>query len=185
MQLSEPIGEGRYRECYGIDGSNLCAKRLKPLKLNIKSLVAHILRDINQEELDIFLNLPEDLKPYFPSKYQKKNELLITERPKDFDDSFSKPLIEYGGIDNLSFWKSVDSIANLMVRHKLWLFDVFHMGNNIVVQRISENTYKPIIIDCKRFGWSSYPLQVNLLLDSEKEKKFHRRLDKFKQIFKK
>jgi len=158
---------------------------MKPLEFNIRSLIVHILRDINQEELEIWQNLPENLKEYFPKKYEKRGKLLISERPKDFDGTFSKTLIEYGSINNINFWESIDFIVHQMVDHKLRFFDIFHIGNNILVQRISEDVYKPIIIDCKRIGWSSYPLQINLLLDSEKKKKFYRRFNRFKRKFKK
>jgi hypothetical protein len=61
-------------------------------------------------------------------------------------------------------------MINIMASNKLWFFDIFHFGNNILVQRISENKFKPIIIDYKRLGWLSYPLQINLILNrKEKE----------------
>lgn len=183
MQLWKEIGMWNHRICYEIVDSDLCAKKIKPLTFHIRSLIAHIFRDINQEELKIFNSLPDDLKTYFPDYYEKKNDMLISQRPKDFDGSFSKTLIEYGPIENVYFWESIDIIISLMTKHKLRFFDAFHQGNNIVVQKISEDKYKPIIIDCKRVWWAAYPLQVNLLFNSEKQKKFNRRIVQFKQSF--
>lgn len=154
-----------------------------PVRVKFRSIVSHFFRDINQEELDIYKIIPKQLKPFFPGITHKNGTMLIAERPMDFDNSFSKPLLEYEKISNTNFWNDVDSIAGQLVKHKLWLFDVFHLGNNIIVKRISKNEYKPVIVDFKRFGYSCYPLQLNLLLDSEKEKKLYRRLERFKRDF--
>ena len=70
-----------------------------------------------------------------------------------------------------------------MIKYKLWFFDVFHLGNNIVIQRLDFDRFKPIIIDFKRSGWASYPLQLNLILDSQKEKKLLRRYERFREMF--
>jgi len=184
MHLGEQIGAGKYRECYAIPDTNLCAKKLKPLQARIWSILSHTLRDINQAELDRWRNIPEELKLFFPNIYKKSGKLLISERPKDYNGSYSKTLLEYKSIQNNNFWVLVDFLADTMVKHKLWLFDIFDFGDNILVQKKSENEYVPIIIDCKRFGWKSYPLQLNLLFYSEKKKKFYRKLERFKEKFK-
>lgn len=184
MQLAELIGIGGYRECYAISDSNLCAKKLKPLQANYKSIVAHFFRDINQEELGVYKTIPDELKPFFPGVTYRNGEMLVAERPKDYDLNYSKSLLEYGKISDKKFWRDVDEIATRLIKNKLWLLDVFHFGNNIIVQRVSKNSYKPIIIDCKRFGYLYFPLQVNLILNSEKEKKLYRRLERFKINFK-
>ena len=184
MQLTELIGIGGYRECYAISDSNLCAKKLKPLQARFRSFVAHFFRDINQEELDVYKTIPDELKPFFPGVTYRNGEMLVAERPKDYDHYYSKSVLEYGTISDKNFWRYVDEVAEHLIKNKLWLFDVFHFGKNIIVQRVSKNTYKPIIIDYKRFGYLCYPLQVNLILDSEKEKKLYRRLERFRKNFK-
>jgi hypothetical protein len=184
MQLTQIIGIGRYRECYAIANTDLCCKKVKPFKIKFRSMITHYFRDINQEEFNVYKTIPDELKSFFPGKIYKRGDMLVTQRPKDYDHSYSKSLLEYGKISDNKFWSDVDEIAEQLIKHKLWLFDVFHLGNNIIVQRVSKNIYKPIIIDCKRFGYFCYPLQVNLILDSEKEKKLNRRLERFKNIFK-
>jgi len=174
----------RYRECYAVEWSDLCIKKVKPLSANIRSIIANLLRDINQEEIDVFNSIPPELKDFFPTKFYKDWAIIISERPRDFDGNFSRTLNEYSGISNSDFWTSVDMISETLLSNKLYFFDIFHNWNNIVVQKVSKYSHKPIIIDCKRHGWSSYPLQINLLLDSEKEKKFKRRLERFKLKYK-
>lgn len=185
MQLKELIWTWRYRECYAVEWWDLCVKKIKPITINIRSLVCNLLRDINQEEINAYNNIPEELKSYFPVRFYKKWDILVSERPKDYDGSFSKTLQECSHISNENFWSDIDKISDMMLEKKLYFFDIFHHWNNILVQRISKDNFKPIIIDCKRCWWLSYPLQLNLILDSEKEKKFKRRLERFKKNFKK
>ena len=184
MQLTELIGLGRYRECYAISESNLCAKKLKPFKMDLRSLKTHILNDINRKDARIYNRIPRQLKTFFPKTHYNNGSYLISERPRDYDQSFSKTLQECKNISNDHFWNDIEFIVKEMVKCKLWYFDVFHLGNNIIVQQVSEQAYKPIIIDFKRVGWSSYPLQINLLFPKEKERKLYRRLEQFKNTFK-
>ena len=182
MELADKIGSGRHRECYAIPNSHLCAKKTKDLKFNTRSLVTHLLSNPNQKELKVYDLLPESLREFFPKIHQHEN-LIISERVLDLDGTYSKSLQEYGKVENPAFWSQVDEISDTMVQQKLYLFDVFHFGSNVLVQRISEDVYKPVIIDCKRLGWAAYPFQLHLMFDSEKEKKFRRRLERFKKRF--
>ena len=184
MQLSELIGIGRYRECYAIANTDLCLKRLKPIGLDFRLLSAHLLGDINQDEFEIIKGIPAELKFFFPQTVSKNGKMLISKRPKDFNGQYSKPVLEFGKISNPYFWDASDFIVEELIKHKLWLFDVFHLGNNILVQKLSESKYIPVIIDCKRSGYFSYPLQANLIFDAEKEKKLLRRHLRFKEKFK-
>ena len=152
MQQGELIGIGRYRECYAITGSDLCLKKLRPVKFDFRSLSSHLFRDINQEEFEIIKRIPDSLVPFFPDKISKNERMLISCRPKDFDGSYSRLIEETGIISNPYFWGAIDFIASEMIKHKLWWFDVLHLGNNVLVQKISETKYKPIVIDCKRAG---------------------------------
>lgn len=182
MELAHKIGSGRYRECYAIPGTHLCLKKTKDIEWNVRSLVTHILGNPNKKELAVYDMLPLELREFFPKMYGH-DDFLISERIRDFDGAYSKSLHEYGKVSNTAFWSHIKNIADMMLREKIYLFDVFHFGNNIIVQQVSENEYRPVIIDCKRLGWSAYPFQLNLMLDSEKEKKFRRRFERFCQRF--
>ena len=174
------IGTGRYRGCYALPGSDQCLKVLKPLRWSYRSLATHLWRDINREEIDIWSQIPDSMKSFFPNSISKNGNMLISHRPKDYDGTYSKTIEDLGSISNEYFWDAVDFISEEMIIHKIWLFDVFHLGNNIVVQKITKDKLIPIIIDCKRYGYWSYPLQIHLLSDKEKRKKLLRRLKRFK-----
>lgn len=66
---------------------------------------------------------------------------------------------------------------------ELYFFDVFHYGNNVIVKKLSETESFPMIVDFKRVGWKSYPLQPQLAFLSERRKKFFRRLGRFEKTF--
>ncbi len=185
MKLAEKIFEGHHRECFAISGKNLIVKKLKPgPKILWIKTDWFYRRNVNREEYDLYRSLPDSLMKYFPSFVELKDDMLIMERITDFDGRFSKTVLEYGRVANEFFWKDVETIVEILKDENLWLFDIFHYGNNMVVKKVSEEVFRPVIIDFKRMGWSSYPLQINLLFESECRKKFHRRLKKFIKKFK-
>ncbi len=185
FELAEKIGEGNFRECFAVKGEpGLCVKRLRPDLGFLQRLQVIILRRrMNQEELDTYNNLPEDLKPFFNPIMDATREHLLTARPLDFDGTHSKPVRDYGKITNSVFWKQVEEVVGLLDKHKIWFFDTFQVGTNIFVQRVSESMWKPIIVDYKHLGWKAFPMQFNLLFDSEKRKKFYRSYRRFEQRF--
>ncbi len=180
MELSEKIGEGHHRECFAVDGENLIVKKLKRKKQRscfLKKLLP--VRNVNAEEFQLYKSLPGSLKEYLPSYMEMKDDILIMERITDYDGNFSKTVLEYGRIENDNFWEETERIARILTEEKVWMFDIFHHGNNIVVKKISEDTFIPVLIDFKRVGWRAYPLQLNLLFEKEKRKKFRRRFGSF------
>ncbi len=185
FELAEKIGEGNFRECFAVKGEpGLCIKRLKPGLGFLQRLQVIVLRRrMNQEELNTYNNLPEELKPYFNPILDAKREYLLTARPLDHDGIHSKPVRDYGKIANEAFWDDVENIVRLLDKNKIWFFDTFQVGTNIFVQRLTEKTWKPVIVDYKHLGWKAFPMQFNLLFDSEKRKKFFRSYRRFEQRF--
>lgn len=185
IKLADKIGEGNFRECFAVAGEpGLCVKRLKPGLGLLQRLHLRLLRPrMNQEELDTYNRLPELLKPYFNPVIDARREYLVTARPLDYDGSHSKPVCDYGRVSNEYFWEEIEKIVELFEQHNIWFFDAFQIGTNVFVQRLSEEKWKPIIVDYKRLGWKSYPVQLNLLFDTEKRRKFYRKYRRFVQNF--
>ena len=180
-KLAEIIGEGNFRVCYAVTGRpDICVKRIKPGLRFLRRMHLFLFRSgMNREEYKTYQRLPEALKPYFNPVIDAGKNYLVTGRPMDFDGSHSRPVCAYGKISNDAFWKKMEKIISLFEHHNIWFFDAFQKGNNVFVQRISEHEWQPIIVDYKRIGWKSYPVQVNLLVDSEKKKKFYRKYTRF------
>lgn len=190
--LREKIGEGRYRECFAL-GTNLCVKKTKVkmvktywgfnVSFNMKLYIwlKFRTRNFNRKEYEIFLNLPTELQDYIPRSIRMEEELIIMERPRDFDGVYSKTAQKSGLISNPIFWKHVENIADILLRNNLFFLDIFYHGNNIIVKKISPDEWKPILIDVKRLGFYTYPFQLNLIFKSQQRKKFLRRMERFQK----
>ncbi len=187
LRFGEKLGEGHFRECYAIEGEpGLCVKRIKPDLGFMQRLQLQVLRrGLNREEYATFQLLPEELKPFFSPVIDFNEEFIITPRPADYNGHYSLALYEYGPVANESFWKDIEKVVKLLDQHNMWFFDAFQLGKNIFVQKTTEQVWKPVIVDYKRLGWKSYPVQLNLLLNSEKKKKFYRRYRRFEDKFRK
>ena len=175
MELREKIGEGHYRTCFATDDTSLCAKKMKPtlektllgfIEVNVSAKLYTLLllgtKDLNRKELDITQSLPFTLQSYLPSTIFLQEDCLVMERPIDFDGAYSSTLQEYGPVGNEYFRNCVQDIRHICIQNNLRFLDTFHRGNNILVKRISEHAYKPILIDLKRLDPSFYPLQPHL-----------------------
>lgn len=180
------IGEGHFRECYTIkDEPALCIKMLKKNITFLQRLHLNLLRrKMNEDEYNTYNQLPASLKPYFNPIVSVTQNFVVTSRPMDYDGSHSRSVADYGKVSNTHFWKEVEKVVRLFEKHNLWFLDAFQLGSNVFVQRLSEDHWQPIIIDYKRHGWKSYPLQLNLLWDSQKKKKFFRKYHRFVESFK-
>ncbi len=185
LEADIKIGEGHFRECYSVKGEpGLCIKTIKKNLSVLQRLQLFVLRRrINKEEYLVYHSLPEDLRPYFNPVVSVTPECLVVVRPMDFDGSHSRSVSEYGKVSNPFFWQEVNHLISLFEKHNIWFLDAFQFGTNVFVQRLSEERWKPVIIDFKRQGWRSYPMQFNLLWRSEKRKKFFRKYARFLALF--
>lgn len=183
-KLAEKIGEGNFRECFALQGEpGLCYKRLRHDLGFFQRLQVHFLRRrMNQEEIHSYNALPPVLKPYFNPIVDAGKSFLVTMRPMDFDGSYSLPLNDYGKVGNSHFWEQSELLADLLDSHGIWFLDIFG-STNVIVQRLDEHLWKPIIIDYKHLGWKAFPMQLNLVLRSERRKKFFRNFHRFQSLF--
>ncbi len=185
FEPGKKIGEGHFRECYAVEGEpGLCIKKLRSDLKPLQKLHLFLFkRDPNREEFLTYQSLPDELKPYFSPVVEFRGKYLVTGRPMDHDGSHSLSLSVYGRVSNEYFWSDIDRIVSLLEKYNIWFFDAFRLGENVFVQKLSAKRYRPVIVDYKRLGWKSYPAQLNLLLNSERKKKFYRRLRRFEESF--
>ena len=204
MQLGAKIGEGTYRECREVVGSpDLCAKVLKPFRTksyplgitltvptHIYTLFKFGIADINRFEYAVIENLPPELRQYAPDRNEiiavnNRDTALVSTRQYDFNGQPSKTLHELNSLENEHFWREIDRIAEMMFDHRLYFFDIFHLGNNVIVQQEDTETARPVLIDFKRLGQRMYPFQFDLLTHRGRQSKLLRRLEQFRMRFKK
>ncbi|MDG5800747.1 YrbL family protein [Marinilabiliaceae bacterium ANBcel2] len=179
ITLDKKISNGNFRDCYSIkEDSQICIKKIKSNIGFKQKLQLKLLRpQINHEELNLYNSLPNDIKHYFNPVIHAEKNILVSGRPVDYDGNYSKTLLQHKKVSNEHFWREVKRSASLLAKHKIWFFEIYK-GGNVVVKKVSKDKFIPIFIDYKHIGWKSFPIQINLLLDSEKERKFFRIFNK-------
>jgi len=185
LQADQRIGEGNLRNCYSIlNKPDLCVKIIKTELNPTRRLQAFFFwKNTNIKEYQLYKTLPEKIKPYFNPVIEAEKEYVLTERPRNHDGSFAKPVKSHQKISNISFWQHVNYMFEYFEENNIWFFDVLN-GNNMFVQKDSETDWRPVVVDYKRFGWKSFPWQIYLAFTWERKKKLRRRYKKFVSKYK-
>ncbi len=144
--------------------------------------------DMIQYEMQISQTMPREIQPYFLQnqalgRTSGGESLLCADRVLDWDGLPSQTLNRVGRVSNESFWRHVQVICDELERHHIYLLGVFHGGNHVLVQRLSPNEWRPVLLDVVKSGRTLYPFQVNLWLVSSVRTKFHRQLQRFRNRF--
>lgn len=185
MGWGSKIAEGNYRIVYeSIDHPWFCYKVLKSrVSKRITSLLCFG-TSIEQHDIGRFVSLPENLLQYTPH-IQKWWSHTLYELIVNYDWSQALSMDEFWSVDNEAFWNHIKEIYNTFLSKELYYVDLFHKWNNVVVQKLSENEWKPVIIDLKRMACRrQYPLQPQLLIKKFARNKFIRRWERFCSHFK-
>jgi len=180
------IGNGTFRECFTVkEHDDVCIKIVKSDFTFGRRMQAFFMRRrTNIRELNRYAGLPEDIKCFFNPIVEADTRYSVARMPRDHDGGFSRPVFAYGGVSNRTFWEAVEKIYKVLFEKKLWYFDVFN-GKNMFVKKESDNVWLPVIVDFKRSGIEGFPLQVHLLLPSEKRKKMDRKYTRFVKKYRK
>ncbi len=195
MKNKKVIGIGRYRTSYSVDG-DICIKEVNKelskkifgleFKLDTKSYLKNIygIENLNEFEYNIFKELPTEFKEFLPSFTEiGAGDILYQELIKDYTGDKSINLKEFGKIRNDYFWNKIHYLKFLFEKNNLYFYDVFSYGNNIIVKRIAENKYQPIIIDLKRIGTKMNKIQPLAYFEFGRNYKFQSRFKRFKENF--
>ena len=192
------IGDGNFRVCYAIKNSDLSIKinrkwvikTIAGFKIPLPAVIFSLLKfgtlNPNKKEFSIIQNLPAELKTYLPKHIELNNGNLIQSRPKDFDGHYSSTVIKYGKVENEAFWNHVKTIENIFIKHQFFPLDIFRGGGNVIIEKISETEWKPIIIDIKRVGYRPIvdSLDFKLMFKSAQQQKFLQRMKDFQLKYK-
>lgn len=164
------IGSWNYRNCFELDDGT-CEKIKKPFSFSVSSMV-NLIINWNAVEYKNYQQIPDRLKKFIPDMDLVGNS-LICERVVDYDGMKSKTMSEFGSIENDNFWSEIEEIHNIIMEEEIWLLDVFR-HKNIVVKRISEDTYSPRLIDIKRIWNLAFIGQLKLLTKRWKKNKINK-----------
>lgn len=192
------IGDGNFRVCYALKNSDLSikinrkwvVKKIAGLKIPFPACIFALLKfgtlNPNKKEYHIIQNLPAALKTYLPKHTEIKDGNLMQSRPKDYNGDYSSTVIKYGKVDNDVFWNHVHTIENIFIKYQFFPLDIFRGGGNVIIEKISETEWKPIIIDIKRVGYRPFvdSLDFKLIFKSAQQKKFLQRMKDFKLKYK-
>ncbi len=141
--------------------------------------------NINKVEFENYKALPNSVRDVYTPKCRLIKGVLIEERVFDGDGTPSRSIDEHIAagetLDNEHFWKEVDTLRETLLADKAYLLGVFYGGSNIMVQKISPEVWKPVMVDFKRLGRRSYPFQPHLWSDANLEKKFLRQFERFER----
>lgn len=196
--LGEEIGKGNYRFCYALKNTDLSIKinrkfvikNLAGIKVHFPAFIFSFLKfgtvNPNKKEYEILMSLPTSLRTYLPKHIEYRDGYLIQSRPKDYDGNYSISVYHHRAFKNEAFWNHVKIIENMLLEHEIYPLDIFRGGGNIMIQKLSETEWKPILIDFKRVGYRPFAdsLDFKLVLKSEQRKKFLQRMESFLQTYK-
>jgi hypothetical protein len=202
ITLGKPLHAGSCFQFYEIQGQpHRWAKKAEydrvkryPLgvtvtySMKLYTLLKYGVPDVMQYECNQWRRMPQELHPYLLrevtlSRTSNGDRVLSADKVMDFDGMPSRSLNDMGKIANPSFWKAVEVICDSLERHNLVLLGVFHGGNQLLVQKVSELEWKPIILDLTKIGRRMYPFQPDLWFRFSLKKKFCRQLSRFRNRF--
>ncbi|NAS30514.1 hypothetical protein GTQ40_06000 [Flavobacteriaceae bacterium R38] len=194
ISIGEIIGEGNFRTTYAVKDKDLCLKKHKKyvtkiiygLKIDFRSNFFIFLKfgvsDLNVMEYKAIKKMPAELTPYIPSDIEFiKGEGLVMGRAKDVDGTYSEMMANFGPIHNKAFWEHIERMIKIFEDNNIYPSDILYKGNNLIVKKVSDEEWIPIIIDFKRMNMG-YDLFSRFEFGSKKT--FYRRLKRFKEAFK-
>ncbi len=200
--IGRKIGAGTCRDVFEVvPYPELLVKRVRDSRLvNIKkdqavnwsirfsSKLRWFINDINKFESKIYRKLAPQLYEYLPkilfTVKENSEVFLFSEKITDYDGRLSRSIDQLPAVTQISFWKRTERLKALLLIHRIYLFDIFHKGNNLIVQKVSPTDWRPMLVDVKRLGRRFYPFQISLFFKGERLKKFNRRLELFEKNFK-
>lgn len=199
MEFGEEIGKGNYRFCYAIKDSDLSVKinrkfvikKIAGFNVYFPAFIFSFLKfgtmNPNKKEYEILANLPKKLRKYLPEHIAYRDGLLIQSRPKNYDGSYSASVYHSKEVKNELFWEHVKKIEAILLEHQIYPLDIFRGGGNVMIQKINEMEWIPIIIDFKRIGYRPIAdsLDFKLMFKSQQKKKFLQRMEAFVNQYKK
>lgn len=193
------IGEGRYREIFRVGDEAL--KLMKPYVRKDYGLF-HVnfpaelytkhkfgISDFNRFEYESYMGFIERIPKEFRGMFSRvhsfgrhnNRSFSLSDLVVNSDNEISKPLSEYGQVDNLKFWEKITRLEEMLVSEKVPLLDI--RGENIVV-REEKGELTPVVIDFKRYGRRTYPMQIWLLSEQKLIGKMRRRFQRLKEMYK-
>lgn len=164
---------------YDSESKKKICKSSPSLKKDLFTILSTRSYNRNEIEYKNYCKMPEKLKQYFPFIWYE-NWDIYSDTVLNYDNNISMNLYDYKWYISEDFWTELRQIINIMIKNNYYLYDL--NAKNILIQYSSQEKQIPKLIDCKRLWNKVYPLQINLLLKSQRIKKIYRQYDKLRNI---
>ncbi len=198
LEKAVKIGEGRYREVFRV--GDYALKILKPhVRKNYGffhvDFPSHLytkhkfgIGDFNQFEYDMFRDfierVPAELRERFAHIHSvgeiKGRSYSLSDMVINEDGSLSSTLTQHGELDNYDFWRQIDELEVVLAEKSIPIMDI--CGENIIVQEV-DGKVAPVLIDFKRYGGRTYPVQIWLSSEKQLIRKMQRRFQKLRELY--
>jgi len=193
------IGEGRYRKVFRV--GNKALKVLRPFVRKDYGLF-HVnfptelytkykfgIADFNQFEYEMYHEFIERISPELRNKFSQIHEIgksngksvSLSDLVVNSNGNLAKTLSQYGIVDNPDFWRQIDKLEQVLVHEEIPIIDI--RGENIMVREVDGESV-PILVDFKRYGRRTYPVQIWLFSKQQLVKKMKRRFQRLRDQYK-
>ncbi|QQR92579.1 MAG: hypothetical protein IPJ89_05540 [Candidatus Iainarchaeum archaeon] len=134
----------------------------------------------------IWKSVPKHLRSSFArissQRGKTKERILRIRVVRDADGSLSKTLRRFGPVSDPVFWRRFDLLVNWMLETKNYFLDF--NAENVAVKRLSNGSHIPVLIDYKRVGYQSHPLQwwlrIPIIARARMLRRIGRRIDRYR-----
>lgn len=191
------VGEGRHRIVFRM--GNFAVKILKPyfkksygsLKIPFPTKPYTAIKfgfiDYNTFEYKCYTGFIERVPLEYRNRFAhihgvwevKGKSISVSDLIMNSDGSLSQPLSQYPRINDSSFWEEIDSLEELLTKENIPIMDI--RGENILVKE-EDGKRTPVMIDFKRYGRTTYPMQLWLLSEAKQISKMRRRFERLKKL---
>jgi len=142
------------------------------------------IRDLQKNEFEVLTGLPQELHRHLPqdlalAQTQDGQTVLCANLVRDHDGEPSSFLSDLPGVDDPTFWKEMEAMAETFRRRRLYFLSAFTPGN-FLVERVGPEASRPVLWpDVSKCGRTLFPYQFHLLLGPVLRRKFERRVRRF------
>lgn len=147
------------------------------------------INDAAEHDYRKLMSLPPPIRRFLPEQLHiaatdDGRTALCWRRVLDYTGRPSHRLVEVGRCGNEPFWRRIGDFVALLRQHRIPLMNAFRGGQQIIVQRVSQDDWRPVYTpDLVKLGAQAWPLQLHLWWTPMVWRKFNRQARRFYDRF--